>query len=264
MTKQIFREQALDRLSSPEQLDRLMSLTSPRQWLALASVGCLFAVLGVWGVCGSIATMIDANGVITRPGGVVTARAVCSGPVVKILVQVGDMVRSGQELAHLRPLASQPASQPTTVISPCDGRVFYLSAVEGDLVSEGDILVAVENVNRPLGAVVFVPASEGHRVPRDAQVQLTFGRADRSATHPLHGQVTKVGQFPVSRSALGQTLQSEDWAASMAQYGPMLEVIVTLGDADDRTPLVCGMPCQARIAVATQPPYQLLLGGSEK
>ena len=36
MTRQIFRKAALTRLASPDQLDQLMQVTSPRSWIALA------------------------------------------------------------------------------------------------------------------------------------------------------------------------------------------------------------------------------------
>ena len=39
----IFRKVALERLSSPEQLDQLMQVTSPKGWLALAGLGALLA-----------------------------------------------------------------------------------------------------------------------------------------------------------------------------------------------------------------------------
>jgi len=35
----IFRQAALDRLSSPEQLDRLMQVTLPTGWIALVAPG---------------------------------------------------------------------------------------------------------------------------------------------------------------------------------------------------------------------------------
>lgn len=37
----VFREEALERLSSPEQLDKLMRVVKPQTWLPLASMGCL-------------------------------------------------------------------------------------------------------------------------------------------------------------------------------------------------------------------------------
>ena len=37
----LFREVAVNRLSSPEELDNLLQVTSPRGWIALAGVGLL-------------------------------------------------------------------------------------------------------------------------------------------------------------------------------------------------------------------------------
>ena len=42
--KEIFRKSALDRMASPEQLDALMRITSPRGWIALLTIGFLLLV----------------------------------------------------------------------------------------------------------------------------------------------------------------------------------------------------------------------------
>ena len=40
MRPRIFRSEALERLSSPEQLDTLLQITSPRYWLGLTAIFC--------------------------------------------------------------------------------------------------------------------------------------------------------------------------------------------------------------------------------
>jgi hypothetical protein len=58
----IFRQAALDRLSSPEQLDERLTLVSPRSWLALAGLGALLAGLLAWSVFGRIAITVEGRG----------------------------------------------------------------------------------------------------------------------------------------------------------------------------------------------------------
>jgi hypothetical protein len=58
----IFRETALERLSSPEQLDQLMRITSPRSWMMLATIAILLAVALVWGFLGRVPTATSGEG----------------------------------------------------------------------------------------------------------------------------------------------------------------------------------------------------------
>jgi NHLM bacteriocin system secretion protein len=101
MSTKIFRQVALERLSSPERLDQAYHVTRPKEWLALLAVFFLFAAAVVWGFEGSLATKITAQGVIIRRGGVVNIVASGSGLIVKVDVKTGDMVKSGQVLARI-------------------------------------------------------------------------------------------------------------------------------------------------------------------
>ncbi|HVY69919.1 MAG TPA: NHLP bacteriocin system secretion protein, partial [Verrucomicrobiae bacterium] len=62
----IFRQAALDRLSSPEQLDELMHVTDPRAWMALGALGLVLVTALAWGVWGSIPTKVKAEGILIR------------------------------------------------------------------------------------------------------------------------------------------------------------------------------------------------------
>jgi len=98
----IFRKVALERLSSPEQLDQLMQVTNPRGWLALAALGALLLTGLAWGVFGSIPTEALGEGILIRRGGVSNLVAAENGQVEEILVQVGAPIRKGQVVARIR------------------------------------------------------------------------------------------------------------------------------------------------------------------
>ena len=57
-TGSIFRKVALDRLSSPEQLDALMRVITPQAWLAFAPLAILIAAAIAWGWFGSVTTKV--------------------------------------------------------------------------------------------------------------------------------------------------------------------------------------------------------------
>ena len=49
----IFRKEALERLSSPEQLDQLMKIVTPRSWLPLVTLGGLLGMGLLWSFFGA-------------------------------------------------------------------------------------------------------------------------------------------------------------------------------------------------------------------
>jgi HlyD family secretion protein len=97
----IYRKVALERLSSPEQLDQLLQVTRPRGWLALAALGAVLLAALAWGIWGSIPNEALADGILLRQG-VAAVVAPGSGQVEEVLVQVGDVVEKGQVVARIR------------------------------------------------------------------------------------------------------------------------------------------------------------------
>lgn len=59
---QIFRKETTDRLSSPEQLDDYMKVTSPGIWIVLIAVILMIAGIFVWSAAVTIDTYISGTG----------------------------------------------------------------------------------------------------------------------------------------------------------------------------------------------------------
>ncbi|ESA38601.1 secretion protein [Leptolyngbya sp. Heron Island J] len=65
----IFRREALERLSSPEQLDQLMQIVSPRSWLPLATVGGLLGAAIFWACEGRIPVTTSSHAILAYAEG---------------------------------------------------------------------------------------------------------------------------------------------------------------------------------------------------
>jgi HlyD family secretion protein len=61
MQKSLFRQEAMDKTLSPDELDRLMRVTGPKGWLALIALLALVAAAVVWGVFGTIPVVVGAD-----------------------------------------------------------------------------------------------------------------------------------------------------------------------------------------------------------
>jgi hypothetical protein len=64
MASRVFRKIALDRLSSPEQLDQLVQVTPPRGWAALGILTALLAAGVLWGWFGSVSVEVFGDCVL--------------------------------------------------------------------------------------------------------------------------------------------------------------------------------------------------------
>lgn len=101
-SKTIFREAAIDRLSSPDQLDHLVVITRPADWIAGAVLALALVGLLAWGVLGRVSTRVAAEGLIVGSGGaLVEASADIGGRLGRVEAAVGDRVARGQQLATL-------------------------------------------------------------------------------------------------------------------------------------------------------------------
>jgi HlyD family secretion protein len=99
--RSIFRRAALERLSSPEQLDYLMSITSPAGWLALSALAIILFLIVLWGFLGRIPDSVSGRGILIRGGAVYDVAAANDGFITQVLVKPGDQVSSGQVVATM-------------------------------------------------------------------------------------------------------------------------------------------------------------------
>lgn len=108
----IFRKAALDRLSSPEQLDRLMQVTDPRGWIALVGLVTVVVFAVAWSIFGRIPTTISGTGLLMSAEGIREVEVLGSGVVSELRVAVGDPVEAGDTIARVgQPLLAQRVSQ---------------------------------------------------------------------------------------------------------------------------------------------------------
>lgn len=100
--RSIFRQAALDRLSSPEQLDRLMQVTDPRGWIALAGLWAVLLFGAVWSVVGRIPTTIQGQGILLSAAGIREVESLGAGVLSDLRVEVGDRVAVGDTIGRVR------------------------------------------------------------------------------------------------------------------------------------------------------------------
>ena len=91
-----FRKEALKKLSSPDDLDRLMPVTDPRGWIALLAGGVLLFSVVVWGFMGKIPVTVPGEGITMVTGTIDSIYLRTNGVLREFKVKGGDVVQKGQ------------------------------------------------------------------------------------------------------------------------------------------------------------------------
>jgi HlyD family secretion protein len=99
--EELFRKQALERALMSDNLERLMPVAGGKEWLMIAALGALLALVVLWSILGRVPTIAAGRGVIVRPRQMVDTQSAAAGRLLTLRVHAGDHVRVGDLIATI-------------------------------------------------------------------------------------------------------------------------------------------------------------------
>lgn len=266
----LFRRSALERLSSPEELDRLITVTTPGGWLALLALLLLLSAFVVWGWFGSIRTTVSGEGILLRGDRIETVELSVSGQVTNIFVAPNELVQRGERIANVY---NPETNEFTFVRSAVEGRVIELRVSEGNTVGAGTTFMSVEPTGGDLQAILYLAPNVGLEVAKGDIVYMVVPPATAEEEGYLIGQVTDVADFTSTPQGMLRILGSMDLVDRLRGDVAPIEIRVKLFASDEHLPsgytwtspdgapfeLRGGTVVEARIVVEEQRPIELVL-----
>jgi multidrug efflux pump subunit AcrA (membrane-fusion protein) len=244
MKREIFNEEALARLRSPERLDALFRVTQPASWMALLMVGLLCASIVLWGVYGVISESVNVVGMIVDTGGLVNVYHEASGQLSEVLVRPGSRVKKGEVVARLSDLTLanelaaakkkvQAASnkqeaevgisnydvtlsklfEDTEIVSAYDGIVSEVAVNQGDVVTAGSTVICSIRLTQGREEVttfMYAPIESAKRIRPGMVAHLTPSGVDAQIDGSLMGVVREVSLYPVTSSGILKNLGNSE------------------------------------------------------
>ena len=292
----VFRKASLDRLSSPEQLDQLMTVTSPRGWITLIGMGCLLLVLLLWGLLGTVPTKISSQGILISAGGVSNIILPTGGQITDIKIVPGDIIHEGEVIARIgRPDLVEAIKEARTdldekkavrlleklelesrVVSPYTGRILEVKAKRGDILKAGEAILSLELTGRDIEQLVgllYLPWEEGKKIIPGMEVQVAPSVVKREEYGSILGRVVSVAEYPATIEGMMQVLGNKELVDKLSGKGVPIEVRVDLvADAGtvsgykwssrEGPPLKInsGTLCTGSITIKKEPPINLIVG----
>ncbi|MER5719502.1 HlyD family efflux transporter periplasmic adaptor subunit [Streptomyces sp. NPDC002132] len=243
-----FRQQALAKLQSPEELDLPVRFARPQGWLVLSATLIAVVAAAVWAMTGSVASTVSAPAVLTHGEGSYVLQSPAAGQVTAVLA------REGQRLPANSPVLKVRTPEGETVVrTVAAGRVTALAATLGQIISTGANVAAVEKVahaDDPLYATVYVPAENAASIPEDAAVDLTVQTVPAQQYGVLRGHVKAVDRTAQSAQQIGAYLGDSQLGEQFTEDGRPVAVLVRL----DPSP---STKSGYRWSSANGPPYPL-------
>ncbi|MET8246486.1 HlyD family efflux transporter periplasmic adaptor subunit [Streptomyces sp. NPDC005202] len=243
-----FRQQALAKLQSPEELDLPVRLARPQGWLVLSVTLVAMAAASVWAVTGSVASTVGAQAILTHGQGSYLLQSPVAGQVTAVLAKEGERLPANSPVLKVR--TSQGEQVVRTVAA---GRITALAATIGQIIQTGANVAAVEKVahaSDPLYATVYVPAENAAAIPADASVDLTVSSVPTQQYGVLRGHVKAVDRSAQSAQQIAAFLGDSQLGEQFSKKGRPVAVLVRL----DRS---SATKSGYRWSSADGPPYRL-------
>lgn len=98
---EIYRKSSLERLSSPEQLDKMIKITSPSLWISFIGIIAVVISVIIWAVFGSLPENLRISGVYTDQNSTYYVFSSGTGEIADLYLEVGDTISKGDIIAEL-------------------------------------------------------------------------------------------------------------------------------------------------------------------
>lgn len=283
----LFRPAALARRGQTEDLDRLLRVTAPHEWVVLAVLAVALVLVLVWGVFGRIERSVTAECVLVESGEMHPVMAESEGSVAAVLVAAGEEVQQGDPLARLasaelearvaaaRALVAVLEADPEPseasvnvarselaaleavlesrlhISSPSSGTVVWIGLSPAELVAPGDEVAGVRAGTGGTRAFSFVEPDLAARLSEGmgALVQPLGARPADADGEALHAVVAEVSRVqPEPPTWLART-------GGISASSPGAAVVLDFEEPPPRA--VDGDPCRVRITVGEERPIGL-------
>lgn len=201
----LYRKSSLERISSPEQLDKVIKVTSPMSWLALIGITLIIVVTIIWSIVGTIPETITSKGIVSSLVGSSSVYTKDAGTVVSLRVRAGDDVHLGDPVMTYR----NASNEVITVYSDQVGTVSDLVVKKGDEFTPGkDIIRVTPTVQSSQLVVCYVPLANAKKLERGMQVNITLDSLDSNSYGNMVARIINIDAYATPTEAISSVIGS--------------------------------------------------------
>lgn len=222
----LYRKSSLERISSPEQLDKVLKVTSSMSWLALIGVTLIIVATVIWSIVGTIPVTITAPGIVSSPVGSNAVYTQESGTVVSVRVRPGDSLHLGDPVMTFR----NTSNEIVTVYSDQVGTVSDLVLENGSTLIPGNEVIRVIPLTTGKQIVVcYVPLAQGKKLERGMMVNISLDSLDSSSYGHMAARIINIDAYATSAEGMSRVIgANNNLDSAFTQNGAVVAVTCEL------------------------------------
>lgn len=227
----LYRKSSLERISSPEQLDKVLIVTSPMSWLALLGITLIVIVTVIWSIIGTIPVTITAPGMVSSMVGSNAVYTHEAGTAISVRVRTGDELHLGDAVLTYK----NAANEVITVYSDQVGTVANIVVKKDDVFTPGSEIIRVTPVAQmPQMVVCYVPLAQAKKLERGMQVNVSLDSLDSQSYGNMIARVINIDAYAASVAGMTSVIGSgNNLDAAFTKNGAVVAVACELyPDAD--------------------------------
>ena len=218
----LYRKSAIERLSSPEQLDKALTITSPMSWLAMIGATLIIATALIWSFTGTMPTMMDATGIIVNPDSTGCIFTDSTGTVEKIYINKGQIINRGDKIIDIR----NSKNEIVTMKAEERGYVSEVMTEPGMQTFQGnEIMRYTPDVETEQVVILYVPVNDAQKLEYGMKVLVTPGFVDGQKEGHMEAEIMQIEPYTASMSNMSYVLGSDNMLSEQfMQNGSVVSV----------------------------------------
>lgn len=204
---ELYRKSSMERISSPDQLDTMLKISSPMSWLALAGATLIVVVTLVWAFIGRIPMTVTTTGIVTSPDSTNAVYSNTAGTVTNVFVTRGDKIYENDVLMEVK----TDRNETVQVLSDQVGYVSEIVAPESSTITpNSEVLRLSPSTDSRQVVVCYVLTTDAQKIKRGDTAYISLSASDSKSYGHMVGRVINIDAGAASQNAQKQVLGSEN------------------------------------------------------
>jgi hypothetical protein len=218
----LFRKEAWEHFSSPEQLDQRIKIIHPRSWIVLACIALLASGALFWALFGEIPHTLSVKAIYLNAEGFAIIENKFEGAIEEIYISAGDYVSENQPLASIK----TKEEKKWEAKSPVSGKVIEIVPNEGSFVEIDEKLFIINKTEGDFLFFTFLPLELSQQLKVGMGVHLKITGIETEKYGQMIGKIGYISPYIISLEHLVKMLGNENLVAYFTKNRPVVEVAI--------------------------------------